>query len=187
MGLAERSDALVMVVSEERGQVSLMQGKAIHLAQDPAELIGALQSTSSGDRESAHTHVRRILFDNLPLKLGALGLAALIWSMSFLAAGTTIRTVNVPVEFSNVPTGMEIAEQSADTVEVQVRGSPWVMDSVNLGNLIARFNLGSLGPGWHKLALASGALDLPPGVIMDHTNPARMLVRIARAGPPRQQ
>lgn len=187
LGLAERCDALVVAVSEERGQVSLMQGKAIHHVESPAKLIEALQGLRSGDRESAGTRVRRALFANLPLKLGALGLASLIWSISFLASGTTIRTVSVPIEFSDVPPGMEIAEQSADTVEIQVRGSPWIMDSVNLGDLMVRFNLGNLGPGWHKLALAPGTLGLPPGVIVDHTAPARILIRLARAGPPGRQ
>jgi uncharacterized protein (TIGR00159 family) len=187
MGLAERCDALVLVVSEERGQVSLMRGNTIHHFADQTKLIEALQVSSSGKRESVETRIRRVFLANLPLKLGALGLASLIWSMSFLAAGTTIRTVTVPIEFSSVPTGMEIAEQSVDTVDVQVRGSRWVMDSLSLGNLIARFTLGDLGPGWHKLALASGTLDLPPGVILDRTTPARVLVRLTRAGAPGPQ
>ncbi|HTX53819.1 MAG TPA: hypothetical protein VMD08_10425 [Candidatus Baltobacteraceae bacterium] len=80
---------------------------------------------------------------DVPLKLGALGLASLIWSMSVLAAGTTIRTVTVPIEFRSVPAGMEIVDQSAESVEVQVRGSAWIVDAVNLAGLTARFKGGS--------------------------------------------
>jgi hypothetical protein len=77
---------------------------------------------------------------------------------------------------------MQIADQSTDTVEVQVRGSPWVMDSVNLVNQIARFNLGNLSPGRHQLAPATGNLELPPGIIMDHATPARITVQLVRSG-----
>jgi hypothetical protein len=145
-------------------------------------LIAALEDSSSGERPSVAARIRHDLFSHPAQKLGALGLASLIWSMSFLAAGATIRTVSVPIEFSNVPAGMEIAQQSVYTIEIQVRGSPWIMDSVTLGNRIARFNLGSLGPGWHQLALVPATLDLPPGLVVDRTTPPRILVRLARAG-----
>ena len=113
-----------------------------------------------------------------------MGLAGLIWSMSFLAAGTTIRSVTVPIEFSGVPLGMEITDQSTDDLEVQLRGSPWVIDSISLGRQIATFDLGHLHAGWNTLQLAPNTLDLPPGVVVDRVTPARIRVLITSTKPP---
>jgi hypothetical protein len=176
MGLAERCDALVTVVSEERGEVTLMQERNVQPIENPEELTAALRELQGPSRKNALALFGRFFLTDLRLKLTALGLAGLIWSMSFLASGSTIRRVTVPIEFSNVPAGMEVSDQSADSLEVQVRGSPWIMDSVSMGNLIARFDLNNLGPGHHALALAPGTLELPPGIVVDKLTPGTVRV-----------
>jgi uncharacterized protein (TIGR00159 family) len=176
MGLAERCDALVTVVSEERGEVTLMQERNVQPIENPEELTAALEELQGPSRKNALALFGRFFLTDLRLKLTALGLAGLIWSMSFLASGSTIRRVTVPIEFSNVPAGMEVSDQSADSLEVQVRGSPWIMDSVSMGNLIARFDLNNLGPGHHALALAPGTLELPPGIVVDKLTPGTVRV-----------
>jgi hypothetical protein len=183
MGLAERCDALVIVVSEERGEVTLMEGRRIRAVERPGELAAVLLKLQEGSREKPAARVRRLLVSHLRLKMAALGLAGLIWSMSFLASGTTIRMVTVPIEFSSVPAGMEIAEESTDSLELQIRGSPWIMDSVSLNKLIARFDLHQLRPGTHSLELTPGTLDLPPGIVVDRATPAHVRLVLTQVKP----
>ena len=180
MGLAERCDALVIVVSEERGHVTVMDGPAMREV-DPAGLQAALHTLASRAVERVAVRVRRALCRDLPLKSGALGLAGVLWGLSFLAAGTTIRTVTVPIEFRNVPRSLEVVEQSASSVEVQVRGRPVIVDAIDAGRLVAHFDLAALGPGWQTLPLTPGVLVLPPGVVVGRTSPASILVRLAPA------
>jgi hypothetical protein len=131
---------------------------------------------------SLGTRLRRFFSKNLELKFAAFGLAGVIWGMSFVAAGTTIRTLSIPIEFSNVPHGMEVASQSADTLEIQVQGSPWIMDSVNLGRFVGRFDLRQAEPGWHTLRFQKSSLDLPPGVAVDRVNPETIRIQLAPYG-----
>jgi hypothetical protein len=64
-------------------------------------------------------------------------------------------------------------------VEIQVRGSPWIMDSISMNKLIARFDLRSLRAGQHSLALVTRTLDLPPGIVVDKVTPAKVGVVLA--------
>jgi diadenylate cyclase len=181
MGLAERSDAVVIVVSEERGEVVLVAGQTIHPVEDGEQLLAELQKLRSRPKVKVSARLRRLFLANLPLKFAALGLAAVIWGMSFLAAGTTIRTVTAPIQFANVPMGMEIADQSTDTLEIQIRGSPWIMDSVSLDNLVATFDLTQATPGRHTLKFRPSTLDLPPGLEVQRATPDHVRIQLAPA------
>jgi hypothetical protein len=66
---------------------------------------------------------------------------------------------------------MVVTGQSADALEIQVRGSPWIMDSVNLPRLVGSFDLGGRQAGWHTLRLKPDSLDLPPGIVVDRVTP----------------
>lgn len=184
VGLAERCDALVIAVSEERSEVTLMDGATASRMEDPAHFAATLEGLLVPTQERIGTRLRRSIFKNLDLKFAALGLAAVIWSMSFLASGATIRTFSIPIEFSNVPVGMEVASQSADTLDIQVQGSPWIMDSVSLSKYVGRFDLSKIQPGWHTLQFQWSTLNLPPGITVDRVTPETIRVQVAPAAGP---
>lgn len=182
MGLAERCDALVIVVSEERGEVTLMESRRVVRVDDWPKLAQMIEKLSAPPAADLGRRLRQWLFSNFPVKVTALGLAALIWSTSFLATGTTVRTVSVPVEFVGVPAGMDITGQSPDHLQVQVRGSAWLMDSVSLTRIVAHFNVRGARAGSVEIPVQPGNLDLPPGIVMERVLPARITLRLVPRG-----
>jgi uncharacterized protein (TIGR00159 family) len=178
MGLSERCDALVVVVSEERGEVAMMEARRIVRFDDERKLAEALEELCAQPAEGAGSRLRQWLFSNLRVKLAAAGLAAAIWSTSFLSTGTTVRTVSVPVQFVSVPTDMDIATAS-DRLEVEVRGSAWLMDSVGLTRLVASFNLHDARAGTLNLRVDAGNVNLPPGIVMERVSPDKITVRLS--------
>ena len=179
MGLSERCDALVVVVSEERGEVALMEARRIVRYDDQQKLAQTLENMCVLPAEGLAAKLRHWAFSNARVKLAALGLAAAIWSTSFLSTGTTVRTVEVPVQFVSVPAGMDISGPSTDRLEVQVRGSAWLMDSVSLTRLVASFNLGGARAGLLELPVEARNVNLPPGIVMERVSPPRVTVRLA--------
>jgi uncharacterized protein (TIGR00159 family) len=180
LGLAERSDALVVVVSEERRKVTLVNGRTASVVGSADELAGALRKLQGSIGSTPAGRLRRIFLSHMGFKFAALGLAGLFWAGFSLPRAATVRMISAPVEFANVPAGMRIAQQSAYSVEVQLRASSWIMDSVGLGRIVARFDLSKAGEGWVTLPTGPYNFDLPPGVTVDRVIPKEVSVRLSR-------
>jgi YbbR domain-containing protein len=116
----------------------------------------------------------------LLLQAIAVGLAMLIWTATFLLPGSTIRVRAVPIESTSLASGLRIADQSASTVQVRVRGASWLLDSFGDSRLPARANLNGLGEGVHSVEVEAGSLRLPAGITVDDVSPQRVTVRLVR-------
>jgi diadenylate cyclase len=179
MGLSERCDALVVVVSEERSEVTLMDGRRMVNSEDAPKLAQTLEKLCARPAAAVGSRLRRSLFSNVGVKFAALGLAAAIWGTSFLSTGTTVRTVGVPMEFVGVPSGMDISTPS-DRLEVEVRGSAWLMDSVSLTRIVAHFDMRGRREGIMELPVGADNLGLPPGIVMERVSPNKITVKLVR-------
>ncbi|MCX6622659.1 MAG: diadenylate cyclase [Acidobacteria bacterium] len=185
MGLAERCDALVVVVSEERGEVTLMHNHEARVVTDGGRLMVLLERLGSRPPASLRRRLWRAVSAHIGFKLAAVALASLIWAVSWMESGATIRSVSLPVEFVNIPRGMDIKDQSTDRLDVQLRGKSWMMDTIGVARLVARFNMGQAKEGATRLVLTPDVLNLPPGVIIERVTPESIHVRLKRRDPPK--
>jgi diadenylate cyclase len=178
MGIAERSDALAITVSEERGDVHAMWDRVVLPLRDRDELLRLLETQRAAPQAGWKQRMVAHLKANWHLRMAAVGLTAIIWSMSFYSLSATVRTVTIPVEFSSVPRGMAIAEQSASALHAQIRGNAWLMESVVPGRLVARFDLSGTKAGWRTFPVRGDSLDLPPGVVLESVSPGSITVHV---------
>jgi uncharacterized protein (TIGR00159 family) len=177
MGLAERSDATILVISEEQGEVRVVHGRSVRQIASPAEFVPTLMGVSPRQTAGLGAMLRHAATSRVRLKLAAAGLAAVIWTASLLTSAV-VRIVSVPVEFSSVPPGMEITKSSADTLEVELRGRPWLMDTLDLSGLVAHFDLAQAHEGMQVIRVHPGALDLPPGIVVERLGPPAISIQI---------
>jgi uncharacterized protein (TIGR00159 family) len=180
MGLAERTDALCIVVSEERAEVTAMRGRTRLLVRSADELASLLQRPGPARHAAVRDRVHDLFVTRWRLKLAALGLASLVVAGATFDSSTSVRVVEVPIEFQNVPRGLDIVNQPVTSVEVQLRGRRWLMDSNRMAGIVARFDLATSTEGWQTVHVVPGALNLPPGISIERVTPNSVTVRLAR-------
>ena len=74
-------------------------------------------------------------FRNLSLKFVSTVVAALLW---LVVAGERVveRVMRAPVEFQNLPAGLEIVGSPPDTIEIRLRGSSGALSRMTAGDVL---------------------------------------------------
>jgi diadenylate cyclase len=121
LGLAQNSDAMVIVVSEETGNIILAKGNEIIDIHDGQVLRHNLRRHLGIGQDSVKGVKRE------SLELAAAGLVCLlciigVW-FSFTKAMDTLRVVEVPVEFTNRKADLDIFGTSASNIRLYLIGA----------------------------------------------------------------
>ncbi len=122
------------------------------------------------------------LFRNFSLKVLAVGIAVLLW-MNVAGDRVVERGLAVPVEFENVPAGLEIAGDPPDTVRVRVRGSGVSIGGLVAGDVAAVLDLSAAQAGRREIEMVPDRVRTPSGVEVTSVVPAAITVTLeAEAG-----
>src|SRR5437773_4024657 len=179
IGLAEQSDAKVIVVSAERGEVSLVEESVIRRMENVTDLIQQMPRAGTSESSLSSRKIRARLFGNLKLKVLASGMASLIWGLVFMT-GVSVRTFTAPIEYENVPAGLEITDPSNTMLAVQLRAATRLFNTLDENQLVVRVNLLGMKEGLHVIAVESQNLNLPPGISLEQATPPTLTVLLIR-------
>lgn len=163
MGLSERCDAIMVVVSEERGEVTLIVDRKVFHPATPGVmsqmLLDALRPPS---RESVpwKEKVRPLFLNQWKAKYGTLLLVLVFW---LLLAGQQDFEVAfaVPLEMRNVPATMKITEPLDPKVRIRVRGLRKDASVLSEKNVHAEIDLSTAATGKRSFALTRDLFMLP--------------------------
>jgi uncharacterized protein (TIGR00159 family) len=163
MGLSERCDALMVVVSEERGEVTLMiERKIFHPATAGVMNQMLLDALRPASRESVpwKEKVRPLFLNQWKAKYGTLLLVLVFW---LLLAGQQDFEVTfaLPLEVRNVPAAMRIAEPLDPKVRIRVRGLRKDASVLSEKNVHAELDLSAAAAGKRSFALTRDLFMLP--------------------------
>lgn len=162
IGLAERSDALVVVVSEERGTVSIAEAGQVSEIESPAELKDTLEKfMDSRFPATPQKAWKRSFTRNIPYKLLAVLLAALGWLIFARPADTVQRTFAVPIEYRNVPPELELSGTTPTEAQMTLSGSESSFMLLDPSELRVTVDLKDASPGYQAIHLDADNLQHP--------------------------
>jgi YbbR domain-containing protein len=121
----------------------------------------------------------RLLRGNTPLRLASLVLAAGLW---FVIAGkqTAERGVAVPVELRNLPRDLELTGDAVNAVDVRVRASPGLINSLESGKVLATIDLAGAEEGERIVQLTPGMIQVPFGFRVVKITPSLLTLNLER-------
>ncbi len=189
LGLSERSDALTIVVSEERGTVSIAEGGQLEeIATASAlkrRLDNYLEAVFPATTQSLR---RRYILQHGRLKISSFLIAVAAWFVLAYDPHTVQRTFVAPVEYRNMPKELELELDGAAPSEARITltGSERDFRFLDPGSLKVSLDLSDINVGDQEVALSGGNLRLPSNVELYRIEPRilRLNVRTRPAKPP---
>jgi len=190
IGLSERCDAWVVVVSEERGEVSMArEGQMIHVENPERfyQLIQeALAASGSGDKTWTE-RIRHILLSRWRTKLVTLCLVSFLWLI--LAGQQDFEvTLRVPLRIKGLPSNVKILEPINSNIRVTLRGLRRDASILDKENVVAEVDLSRARPGKMDFAITRNEIELSDGrVQLVHIDPSRIVFTFKEVQEPQKQ
>jgi uncharacterized protein (TIGR00159 family) len=178
LGLAERTDALCVVVSEERGAISVTRhGKLTQLADadQVRDVVQLLYDEIAPERGS--TRWRDALLRNWRERIIAVGIAAGLWFGLVHGSITVYRSFRVPVEVSQVPLHLAVASVDPGSVLVTLSGARREFLFLKPERLLIAAKAWDVKAGASDVTISSADLTFPENLVLERLDPRRVTVR----------
>ena len=163
LGLAERSDALVLVVSEERGSISIAHEGELSQLTNLAQVKERLTTFWETHYPSNPPSWFRTWFTrNLGLKVLSLATACFLWFFLAYRVETVQRSFDeVPVEYRNLPKQWVMEEDAPTKIKVTLSGPERVFTAFDAKKLKMAVDLSKPKIGTYELTVKEDLLNLP--------------------------
>jgi uncharacterized protein (TIGR00159 family) len=172
LGLAESTDALVIVVSEERGEVLVAKNSELKEVKQKRRLKLYLQE-HMGVAAKKQPFMRRETFETAMAALLSIIFVAGVW-FNVTRGRDTLVTLQIPIEYMNRDPGMEILSTSVNAVSLDLSGSGALIKSVTPAQVDVRLDLAKAVPGNNSYTITSDNISLPPGIILKNVYPSEV-------------
>lgn len=183
VGLSELTDAVCLVVSEERGEVTSAVKGIMEKWENPQALTARLMewlAVPDIPRFSFLGLLRATFIKNWGAKLTALLLVTLAWFA--LSSQHDIKiSVNAPIRYINMPATMVLEEASVQELRLTLSGSRHRLETLQARDIRVQVDVGAMPAGTHPIRLSEKNVELPIGITVDRVHPEMIVISLEGA------
>ena len=183
LGLSERTDAVCLVVSEERSEVeTVVHGELMNWGEPRslASKLGEWMSTPEIPRLSFPSIIKNAFIKNWKTKVGAFLLVSLAWLI--LSSQQEMKTsLIVPIKYTQISANLILGPETDRTTHLIVSGRRLNINKINMEEIFARVDISQLDAGSHKIKLSAKDMVLPLGVTIKRITPQEVKVNLIPA------
>jgi len=183
VGITEKSDSLAIIVSEERGEISLAENGKLELVKEMPILQDRIRTfIKENTTPVTGGHFwQSFLSKDLSLKLGALVVAFFCWYFLIYQSGIVNKDIVVPVEYRSLPKSLTISNSSPKEVTVTVTGADRDLQDFTQDKIKVFVDLTKATEGLQKIHLEEKNVSYPNYVELIKIAPEITDVEIAKA------
>ncbi len=177
LGLAECCDALAIAVSEERGTITIAQHGSLAIV-ELTELADQLRQHFSSQKapiQPKHNH----RLSELATRIAAVVAAVALWFGFAYHTDTIQRTFVVPVEYRNLPSGLEIEEPKPTYVEATLSGPEQAFALLTPATIAVSLKIdGAQGTRVFRWPTATNLTNVPNELAVESISPDVIVVSL---------
>lgn len=178
LGLAELTDALCVVVSEERGSISLARDGKIEEVAGPEALRKTIDLfyQEITPVEPGQRSWQDFFKKNSREKVVALGMALALWLVVVYGSKPVYKTYTVPVKYSVLPSTLAVRALSPKKVDVRLSGPRRAFYFLSAGKIKLFLKLWNLETGFHKIKINRADLSFPKSLVLEGVEPPTLRI-----------
>jgi uncharacterized protein (TIGR00159 family) len=178
LGLSELTDATCIVVSEERGSISVAQEGRLETLRKLSDLQKKLQGLTTQAPSAPSETFQAFLKKNSREKVVAFSASLLLWALFVLGVKSSERIFEVPVTLRNVPVELKVANTEELKVRLTYRGQMRYFYLVREGHISIVLDMSRAHLGSNRMRLTEGEITRPAGIRLEEVAPLSLDVSL---------
>lgn len=119
--------------------------------------------------------MKKFFVENLGLKIAAVLLSIVLWFF-ITSRGQSEISIDVPLEFTNMPPGLELVSYGAKTVNLNIKGQERFIKTVSASNIRVSLSLSKAKRGEGTYYINRDDIKLPRSITVTNINPPSVRV-----------